>query len=188
MSISGHKFLGSPFPCGVQITRKSHIKALSCEVECIGFKDTTIMGSRNGHAPLVLWYGLSRRGHAVLQKEVERCLANANYLKNRLRRAGIGAMLNEFSNTVVFERPSEGDFIRKWQLVCEGKIAHVVVMPHTTVESLRVFVDDLVQTRLVWSTSALSTSAAAAGLISGNFEKFRILYEKRKVEIHIWTL
>ena len=109
------------------------------------------MGSRNGHAPLVLWYGLSRRGHAVLQKEVERCLANANYLKNRLRRAGIGAMLNEFSNTVVFERPSEGDFIRKWQLLCEGKIAHVVVMPHMTVEILRVFVDDLVQSRLVWS-------------------------------------
>ena len=43
--------------------------------------------------------------------------------------------------------------------------------------------------------SALSTSAAGLfsgkkkfRLISGHFEKFRLLYEKRKVETHIWTL
>ena len=38
-------------------------------------------------------------------------------------------MLNELSSTVVFERPTEEAFIRKWQLACEGDIAHVVVRP-----------------------------------------------------------
>ena len=35
-------------------------------------------------------------------------------------------MLNELSSTVVFERPREEAFVRKWQLACEGDIAHVV--------------------------------------------------------------
>ena len=44
-----------------------------------------------------------------------------------LQRAGIKTMLNELSSTVVFERPTEESFVRKWQLACEGDIAHVVV-------------------------------------------------------------
>ena len=37
-----------------------------------------------------------------------------------LEGAGIKCMLNELSSTVVFERPTEDAFIRKWQLACEG--------------------------------------------------------------------
>ena len=37
-----------------------------------------------------------------------------------LEGAGIKCMLNELSSTVVFERPTEEAFIRKWQLACEG--------------------------------------------------------------------
>ena len=37
-----------------------------------------------------------------------------------LESAGIKNMLNELSSTVVFERPTEEPFIRKWQLACEG--------------------------------------------------------------------
>ncbi len=49
-------------------------------------------------------------------------------------------MLNELSNTVVFERPQEEAFVRKWQLACEGPIAHVVVMPNVTITKLEEFV------------------------------------------------
>ena len=38
-----------------------------------------------------------------------------------LEGAGIKCMLNELSSTVVFERPTEEAFIRKWQLACEGR-------------------------------------------------------------------
>lgn len=41
----------------------------------------------------------------------------------------------------------EEDFIRKWQLACEGPIAHVVVMPNVDVDKLEEFVEDLVQSR-----------------------------------------
>ena len=56
-------------------------------------------------------------------------------------------MLNELSNTVVFERPKEEAFVRKWQLACQGDIAHVVVMPNVTLDKIEEFVTDLVASR-----------------------------------------
>ncbi|XP_078172160.1 serine decarboxylase 1-like [Carex rostrata] len=150
VSVSGHKFVGCPMPCGVQITRLEHINALSNNVEYLASRDATIMGSRNGHAPIFLWYTLNRKGYSGFQKEVQKCLRNAHYLKDRLKEAGIGAMLNELSSTVVFERPKDEEFVRMWQLACEGNIAHVVVMPSVTIEKLDDFLSELVQKRLGW--------------------------------------
>lgn len=137
-------------PCGVQITRLDHINALSRNVEYLASRDATIMGSRNGHAPIFLWYTLNRKGYKGFQKEVQKCLRNAHYLKDRLREAGISAMLNELSSTVVFERPKDEEFTRKWQLACQGNIAHVVVMPSVTIDKLDNFLNELAQHRAHW--------------------------------------
>lgn len=147
VSVSGHKFVGCPMPCGVQITRMRHINALSRNVEYLASRDATIMGSRNGHAPIFLWYTLNRKGYRGFQKEVQRCLRNAYYLKERLRDANVGVLLNELSSTVVFERPLDEKFILKWQLACQGKIAHAVVMPSVTVEKLDDFIGELLEAR-----------------------------------------
>lgn len=64
-----------------------------------------------------------------------------------LEKAGVKTMLNELSSTVVFERPREEAFVRKWQLACEGDIAHVVVMPNITVRKLETFVQELFESR-----------------------------------------
>ncbi|KAL2324620.1 hypothetical protein Fmac_023678 [Flemingia macrophylla] len=149
ISISGHKFLGCPIPCGILMTRLEHTKALSRDIQIIASRDATITGSRCGHAPIFLWYGLQERGLKGIEKEVQKCILNARHLLNQLRDRGIGAMLNEFSNTVVFERPLDDDFTRKWNLACEGNIAHVVVMQHTTIEILDTFVVEFVQKRLI---------------------------------------
>ncbi|XP_048331278.2 serine decarboxylase isoform X1 [Ziziphus jujuba] len=150
VSVSGHKFVGCPMPCGVQITRLEHINVLSRNVEYLASRDATIMGSRNGHAPIFLWYTLNRKGYKGFQKEVQKCLRNAHYLKDRLLEAGISAMLNELSSTVVFERPLDEDFVRRWQLACQGNIAHVVVMPNVTIDKLNDFLNELVEKRSTW--------------------------------------
>ncbi|XP_065044502.1 serine decarboxylase 1-like [Musa acuminata AAA Group] len=150
VSVSGHKFVGCPMPCGVQITRLKHINVLSSNVEYLASRDATIMGSRNGHAPIFLWYTLNRKGYRGFQKEVQKCLRNAHYLKDRLKEAGIGAMLNELSSTVVFERPKDDEFVRRWQLACEGNIAHVVVMPNVNIDKLDSFLEELFQKRSCW--------------------------------------
>lgn len=108
------------------------------------------MGSRNGHAPIFLWYTLNKKGYKGFQKEVQKCLRNAHYLKGRLREAGISAMLNELSSTVVFERPRDEEFVRRWQLACERNMAHVIVMPSVTIDKLNNFLDELIQKRLNW--------------------------------------
>lgn len=81
VSVSGHKFVGAPVPCGVVITRKEYVEALSSDVEYLNSRDATIMGSRNGHAPLYLWYTLTKKGYEGMRKDVEKCLRNAHLLK-----------------------------------------------------------------------------------------------------------
>ncbi|CAL5229647.1 g13012 [Coccomyxa viridis] len=162
VSVSGHKFIGAPVPCGVVITRQKYVAALSNDVEYLNSRDATIMGSRNGHAPIYMWFTLTRKGYEGMRKDVERCLRNAHLLKSMLEQAGVTVMLNELSSTVVFERPKEEAFIRKWQLACEGDVAHVVVMPNIHIPKLEEFVQDLVASRARHFTRAALQVASEA--------------------------
>jgi histidine decarboxylase len=168
ISVSGHKFVGSPVPCGVVMTRLSRIEALSSDVEYLNSRDATIMGSRNGHAPIYMWYTFTRKGYEGLRKDVEKCLRNAHLLKDMLESAGVKTMLNELSSTVVFERPLDIHFVRKWQLACEGDIAHVVVMPNITVEKLEKFVKELIESRAGMATKAALELAEKAKIDSSS--------------------
>ena len=147
VSVSGHKFVGAPMPCGVVMTRASLVEAMSSDVEYLNSRDATIMGSRNGHAPIYMWHTLTRKGMAGMARDVEACLTNARLLQRMLEGAGVKTMLNRLSSTVVFERPPDETFIRKWQLACEGDIAHVVVMPNITPPKLEAFVQALIECR-----------------------------------------
>ena len=95
VSVSGHKFVGCPMTCGVQITRIEHINALSRDVEYLASRDATIMGICNGHAPIFVWYTLNRKGYRGFQKEVHKCLRNAHYWKDQFQSGRISAMLNK---------------------------------------------------------------------------------------------
>eukprot|EP00479_Gromia_sphaerica_P010188 TRINITY_DN4595_c0_g1_i1.p1 TRINITY_DN4595_c0_g1~~TRINITY_DN4595_c0_g1_i1.p1 ORF type:complete len:266 (-),score=25.45 TRINITY_DN4595_c0_g1_i1:169-966(-) len=44
ISVSGHKFLGCPMPCGIVVTRKNHVEKLASNIEYLNSRDTTIMG------------------------------------------------------------------------------------------------------------------------------------------------
>ena len=147
ISVSGHKFIGAPVPCGVVVTRKEHMKKVVHNVEYLNSRDATIMGSRNGHAALYIWYALSKKGIAGMKLDVELCMRNSKFLRDLLASNGIWCMLNELSSTVVFERPLDHAFVRKWQLACDKNVAHVVVMPSVSEDKLRAFVEDLLQSR-----------------------------------------
>ena len=170
VSVSGHKFVGAPVPCGVVMTRLRHIKGVSSDVEYLNSRDATIMGSRNGHAPIYMWYTFTLKGYDGMRKDVEKCLRNAHLLKEMLDGAGIKTMLNELSSTVVFERPEEELFVRKWQLACEGDIAHVVVMPNITVAKLEKFVSELIESRARMSC-AKALDVVKVGKESGEVQK-----------------
>lgn len=137
------KFMGSPLPCGVVLTKKKWVERVETMIEYIGSKDTTILGSRNGHTPLILWYALQSRGYNGLAKEAKTCIRNAQYLFQQLQLREYPCMLNKFSTTVVFKKPSER-LIKKWQLATFENWVHIVVMQNIDREKIDTFIDELV--------------------------------------------
>jgi histidine decarboxylase len=143
ISVSGHKFIGSPVPCGIIVTRMEHIKALARDVDYINSRDATIMGSRNGHTPLYLWYSLVKKGLRGIKEDVRMCIKKAEYLAGMMKKRGVeGVMLNKWSCTVVFKAPANMELIRKWQLACSGGLCHIVVMPNINKEKMLEFLEE----------------------------------------------
>lgn len=160
ISVSGHKMLGCPMPCGVVVTRKEHMERFASEVDYLNSTDTTIMGSRNGQAALFMWYALVRKGVEGLRNDVKQCIENAQYLQKLFLDEGVKCMLNPFCTTVVFPKPSE-KVVQKWQLACSGNIAHVVVMPSIDKKKLKNFFDDFMADRRGSATDKDMATAAA---------------------------
>ena len=79
MSISGHKFIGSPIPCGIVLALKSNVGRVSRAVEYVGSLDSTVSGSRNGFTPILLWYAIKKYGFNGFKKIVRRCVRIAEY-------------------------------------------------------------------------------------------------------------
>ncbi|MEA5599516.1 histidine decarboxylase [Nostoc sp. UHCC 0252] len=136
------KFIGSPLPCGVVLTKKKWVERVEIEIEYIGSKDTTILGSRNGHTPLILWYAIQTRGYEGLAKEANTCIHNAQYLFQQLQIREYPCMLNKFSNTVVFQKPSQR-LIKKWQLAVFENWAHIIVMQNIDCKKIDIFINEL---------------------------------------------
>jgi histidine decarboxylase len=143
LAISGHKFIGCPFPCGIVLTYKELVDRLSSNIEYIGSKDTTIGGSRNGHAPLFLYHAIEQRKH-LFEQEALSCVEKATYLYNKLSSAGLDSLLNSYSTTVVFDKPTAA-IAQKWQLSTQGNLAHVVVMQNHSYELLDCLIAELIE-------------------------------------------
>ncbi len=72
------KFTGSPIPCGVVLTKKKFVDKVATLIEHVGSKDTTILGSRNGHSSLNLWYAIKTRVLVVLQPKLRLAFKTLN--------------------------------------------------------------------------------------------------------------
>lgn len=147
ISISCHKFLGVPFPCGfILMDKKLCNEALqkSPFVEIVDSNDVTISGSRSGHAALFIQYAFEKYGMDGFRKDVAVCKDNAGYAVSAINKLGLGheAWKNNLSITIVLRKPADW-VVKKWQLACVENLCHIVVLPHVTKELLDEFVDDL---------------------------------------------
>eukprot|EP01090_Pellita_catalonica_P019319 TRINITY_DN651_c0_g1_i4.p1 TRINITY_DN651_c0_g1~~TRINITY_DN651_c0_g1_i4.p1 ORF type:complete len:367 (-),score=61.89 TRINITY_DN651_c0_g1_i4:521-1621(-) len=131
ISISGHKFIGSPIPTGVLMAKRSNRDRIAKGISYIGSFDTTITGSRNGHSPLFLWYALKQLGVEGLQQRYLHSLAVAEYCEAELQKIGVNAWRNPNAITVVLPKTPQS-IKDKWQLATEGNISHVICMPNVT--------------------------------------------------------
>jgi len=153
VSVSGHKFIGSPMPCGVVLARRSHVDRVARSVEYVGCMDTTIAGSRNALTPLILWSAIQRWGEDGLRRRAAQCMELADYAIERFTAAGVTAWRHANSITVVFPRPSDA-VIARWQIAPSGDVAHIITLPHVTREMIDGVVADV--------ASSLPTRTAAA--------------------------
>jgi len=148
IAVSGHKFIGSPMPCGVVLARRTHVDRVARSVEYVGCMDTTIAGSRNALSPLILWSAIQRWGEEGLRARTKYCLDLADYTIEQFGENGIKAWRHNNSITVVFPRPPQ-EVIDRWQIAPSGDIAHIITMPHVTCDMIDAVISDIVATAQV---------------------------------------
>ena len=135
ISISNHKFLGCPFPCGIFMMEKRFLKLVSRDIEYIGSVDCMISGSRSGHTAILLKYMIDKKGKVGFGEDIKKCLELAEYVVKELP----NSWRNNQSITIIFPKPSD-EIVAKWQLATQDDISHIIVMPHVTKEKLDEFI------------------------------------------------
>lgn len=149
ISVSGHKFFGIDSPCGLFITtRDVYDNQSTYDISYLNANMRMINCSRSGIEPLKFWWLMKTVGDEGWAEQAARIFENTRYLKSELKRIGWPYWNNEYSNTVIFRRPS-AKVVRKYNLACGedaafgGKLSHVVVMQHVTKDSIDRLIADL---------------------------------------------
>jgi histidine decarboxylase len=157
ISVSGHKWYGTPVPCGVVLNRRSSQEPGHL-VDYIGAADTTISGSRSGLAAILLWHALTqitRAGADQHRLRAERARAVAAYAHDRLTEIGWPCWRNPDAVTVVLQSlPAE--LLQRWPLPSEDGWAHLVCMPGVSHGVIEQLVNDLTS----WRTRQPQSRAA----------------------------
>jgi histidine decarboxylase len=155
ISMSGHKWIGAPWPCGVYMTKTKYQLRPPDMPEFLGSPDTTFAGSRSGFSAVLLWEHLARYSHA---DQVDRALAaqeiaayavqQLTALANKLDR-DLHVARTPLALTVRFLRPAD-KLVFTYSLSTETYLsetsvdyAHLFVMPGVTKELIDTLIDDL---------------------------------------------
>ncbi len=141
ISTSGHKMIGTPMPCGALIARTRHVERVASAIAYLRSNDTTLMGSRNGHAVIAMWSRFTGHGREGYRADAKAAIARAARLAEHLRAAGVPVLLNPWSLTVLFPQPSEA-IVKTYQLACSKGDAHAITMPNVTDELINRFASD----------------------------------------------
>lgn len=166
---SGHKWMGSPFACGVFMTKIKYQMLPPDNPAYIGAQDTTFAGSRNGFSPIVMWDHLARNSYSQQMHLSVRSQKMADYLVKELTELEISLKNSDGSNreegwlyvdrsplaiTVRFRRPND-DIVAKWSLSTvemqmdptdkntRRKLAHIFLMSSVNYDKINEFIDDL---------------------------------------------
>ena len=141
ISVSSHKWAGTPVPGGVFMSVKDRLKYIENFEDVIEQRDVTISGSRSGHISMFLNHFFDT---VDLEKDVEGCLKVSEYIVRRLSETvpECEPWVNHRSPIIVFNKPS-CDIIHKWALATVGGKSHIVALPHVTKEVADAIIHDI---------------------------------------------
>lgn len=139
LSFSGHKFLGSPMPCGVLISHRDRIRSFKGNAQYVGSLDTTLSSSRNGISILVMWMLIKKLGCQGMAELAQESFSLAAETTDQMQRAGISTHRHPDGCILVFPKPDQA-LARRWHLSTRGEFAHIVTLPGVTREMLSSFI------------------------------------------------
>jgi histidine decarboxylase len=174
LTMSGHKWIGTPWACGVFMTRTGLQMTPPRSSEYIGAADTTFAGSRNGFSALLLWDHLARHSYDDQARLAAECDRLAEYTHERLLdlQEFVGEDLwvarSRQSLTVRFRRP-RADIVRRYSLAGETvyvdgvarAYVHLYAMRHLTRELVDELVLDLRQPDAFFPASVEAPTSGA---------------------------
>ncbi|GIE82988.1 hypothetical protein Aph02nite_89380 [Actinoplanes philippinensis] len=155
IAISGHKFLGTPIPCGVVVMRDSVRVERGEHINYTATLDSTVLGSRCGQAAALLWTAIATYGRNGHQARALRARRIAAYAVERISALGWPVYRHPDAFTVVLQTPPAAltaEF--GWVLSTDGDFCHIICMPGVTKEVVDEFVADLGRVVARWAVMA----------------------------------
>lgn len=153
--MSGHKFIGTPWPCGVYLVRHSE-QIVTWGSTWNGSPDTTVGLSRNGHSSILLWSYISLNSYDSQVATVLECLHLVSYTLDQLRKLqsklGTDLWITNYppSLAILFRKPNS-ETVEKYTLFCptvciKSEIRHlsqIYIVPHVTSKLIDSLIEDL---------------------------------------------
>jgi histidine decarboxylase len=156
--MSGHKWIGAPWPCGIYMTRvKMQIKPPD-DPSYIGSPDTTFASSRNGFSPMIFWDYLATHSYEEQIEKALRTEALCVYAQKKLLelqdrlKTDLWIQRSPLSLTVLFKAASD-EVIMKYslsgeELVVDGvarNYSHIFMVESVTKARIDELISDLAQ-------------------------------------------
>ncbi|MCO5595583.1 hypothetical protein L7F22_049628 [Adiantum nelumboides] len=177
ISMSGHKWIGAPAPCGLYMTKTKYQMNPPDIPEYIGTPDTTFAGSRNGLSAILLWDNIARHSYEdqirkTLHLErlgayTEKSLRN---LQDEVLKEDLYVARTPLALTVRFKRAND-ELCKKYSLSNEDldgkRYSHVFMMEHVTTELVDALVEDLSQEGAFVADEEEAQQAKAAAALVG---------------------
>lgn len=168
ISLSAHKFLGAPFPCGVVLYQRcaseraleQSEEILSQDVPLLGYTrpgyfqvhGSITSGTKNPYMAVVIWKRVQELGMDGLRDFSLNSLALSEYAEQQLikhqQETGVRVFRHDHSNILTLSPPPSQRNMDKYGLPTEpsdqGEISHFVVMPHVSKSVIDAFIQDLI--------------------------------------------
>jgi histidine decarboxylase len=149
ISMSGHKWIGAPWPCGIYMTKRKYQLRPPDDPKYLGAPDSTFAGSRNGFSAMILWNYLAKNSYRSQIQKALRSEKIAEYAYQKLKQleARLGKNLwveqTPLSLTVRFKK-ANSKIIAEYSLseqefYVDGEkraYNHIFAMDHVTTETI----------------------------------------------------
>ena len=156
IATSGHKYIGTSWPCGVYMVVRQRKLIGSWRCQYVGSRDKTMSLSRNGHSVVLLWSFISLNSYDAQVSTVLKCLSIAEYvlqsLKDLQQKLSIDLWISYTSPSlsIVFRRPA-ARIVQKYTLSCstlwiDSQVRHVCqicTLKHVSKQTIDALVEDL---------------------------------------------